>query len=278
MGLFPRGGRHPHPVPAGTGKEGEAVQAVLGPLRPRPHGRGGLRFWGLSVPPHYAGYTRVLWSCLGHLGDRDAPWENKVCTGPSHCRTAADTPESLQACLGRSGDRDAPWENKETETAQTGPEGFGCIRRCVGVVGPCAYLVLPRGVPIPQAAQAGPEGLGCIRRCVGMAGLCGDSHSHTAADTPESLRSCLGRMGDRGAPWEYEETRGLAVPTQRRIHRSPSGPAWAACGIGTPHGAQPRGDFRGPALQRYHGPSPTATSGLAPRRIPGPSPTAILGA
>ena len=25
--------------------------------------------------------------------------------------------------------------------------------------------------------------------------------SHTAADTPESLRSCLGRLGDRDAPW-----------------------------------------------------------------------------
>ena len=89
-----------------------------------------------------------------------------------------------------------------TQAAQVGPRGLGCIRRCVGVAGPCiscsltgrpypqsgpsrtrrtrvypllcgsglahAYFVLPRGVPIPKAAHAGPEGLGCIHRCVGM--------------------------------------------------------------------------------------------------------------
>ena len=33
-------------------------------------------------------------------------------------------------------------------------------------------LVLPRGVPIPQATQARPEGLECIRRCVGVARPC----------------------------------------------------------------------------------------------------------
>ena len=38
------------------------------------------------------------------------------------------------------------------QAAQAGPEGLGCIRRCVGVAGPYAYLVLPRGVAIPQAA------------------------------------------------------------------------------------------------------------------------------
>ena len=30
-----------------------------------------------------------------------------------------------------------------------------------------SYTAPPWGVPIPQTAQAGPEGLGCIRRCVG---------------------------------------------------------------------------------------------------------------
>ena len=50
---------------------------------------------------------------------------------------------------------------------------------------------------------------------------------HTAAVTPESLRSSLGR-GGIGTP------RGLSgilpTPTQRRLHPSPSGPAWAAEG------------------------------------------------
>ena len=50
---------------------------------------------------------------------------------------------------------------------------------------------------------------------------------HTAAVTPESLRSSLGR-GGIGTP------RGLSgifpSPTQRRLHLSPSGPAWAAEG------------------------------------------------
>ena len=53
------------------------------------------------------------------------------------------------------------------------------------------------------------------------------SFPHTAAVTPESLRSSLGR-GGIGLP------RGLSgilpTPTQRRLHPSPSGPAWAAGG------------------------------------------------
>ena len=87
---------------------------------------------------------------------------------------------------------------------------------------------------------------------------------HTAAVTPESLRSCLGRGGigtprgvlgahgevpspqsggytqvppvlpgprrDRDAPWRYWGTRMSSFPTQRRLHPSLSGPAWAAEG------------------------------------------------
>ena len=62
------------------------------------------------------------------------------------------------------------------------------------------------------------------------------SHSHTAADTPESLRSCLGRLGDRDAPWENEDTQGPHSPTQQRIHPSPFRPARATWGIGTARG------------------------------------------
>ena len=50
--------------------------------------------------------------------------------------------------------------------AQAGPEGLGCIRRCVGVGG-VQTPHNPTGRPYPSPAQAGPEGLGCIRRCVG---------------------------------------------------------------------------------------------------------------
>ena len=87
---------------------------------------------------------------------------------------------------------------------------------------------------------------------------------HTAAVTPESLRSCLGRGGigtprggfgahgevppphsggytrvppvlprprrDRDAPWGFGGTRRGPSPTERRLHPSPSGPAWAAEG------------------------------------------------
>ena len=56
-----------------------------------------------------------LRSCVGRLRDRDAPWENKVCTGPRHSHTAADTAESLRSWLGRLGDREAPRENEETQ-------------------------------------------------------------------------------------------------------------------------------------------------------------------
>ena len=60
-----------------------------------------------------------LQSCLGRLGHRDAPWENEVCTGCSHSHTAADTSESLRSCFGRLGDTDAPWENEDTQGPAT---------------------------------------------------------------------------------------------------------------------------------------------------------------
>ena len=75
-------------------------------------------------------------------------------------------------------------------------------------------LLRPRGVPIPQAAQAATQWR--IRL----------SHS---------LRCCLGRLGDRAAPWGYKETRNPSTPTHCRVHPSSSGPALAAWGRGTPH-------------------------------------------
>ena len=67
------------------------------------------------------------------------------------------------------------------------------------------------------------------------------AHPHAAADTTDSLRSCMGLLGDSAAPWgcrlrlEFE-----FLPTQRRIHPSPSSPAWAVWGIGTPCGGRSR--------------------------------------
>ena len=50
---------------------------------------------------------------------------------------------------------------------------------------------------------------------------------HTAAVTPESLRSCLGRGGIGTPRGGFGGARRGPSPTQRRLHPSPSGPAWA---------------------------------------------------
>ena len=42
-----------------------------------------------------------------------------------------------------------------------------------------SYTAPPRGVPISQPAQAGPEGLGCIRRCVGRSLKFNQTRTHT---------------------------------------------------------------------------------------------------
>ena len=99
---------------------------------------------------------------------------------------------------------------------------------------------------------------------MGDCGHTARSLPHTAAVTPESLRSYLGRGGigtpreglwahgevppphsggytrvtpvlpgprrDRDAPWGFLGTRRGPSPTQRRLHPSPSGPACAAEG------------------------------------------------
>ena len=46
-----------------------------------------------------------------------------------------------------------------------------------------SYTARPRGVPIPETAQAGPEGLRCIRRCVGR----NSKNNHTRAPPRTSL-------------------------------------------------------------------------------------------
>ena len=133
------------------------------------------------------------------------------CEGSNHSHKTADTPESLRSCLGCLGDRDASWENKLYDGpshSHTAADTLESLRSCLGRLG-------DRDAPWENKV--------CI----------GSSHSHTAADTPESPRSCLGCLGDRDAPWENEDTQGPATSTQQPIHLSPSGPAWAARGIGT---------------------------------------------
>ena len=39
----------------------------------------------------------------------------------------------------------------------------------------------PTGRPYPSPAQAGPEGLGCIRRCVGVGGVMTPHNPHGAS-------------------------------------------------------------------------------------------------
>ena len=118
--------------------------------------------------------------------------------------------------------------------------------------------------PPPHTAALTPESL---RSSLGRGGIGTPrgfvryfSFPHTAAVTPESLRSSLGRggigtprgfvryfsfpphsgaytrvppvqpgpRGDRDAPWVRQVF--FLPPTQRRLHPSPSGPAWAAEG------------------------------------------------
>ena len=116
------------------------------------------------------------------------------------------------------------------------------------------YTRVPPVLPGPRRERGAPWGFGGTRRTL----------PHTAAVTPESLRSCLGRGGigtprggfadtrrippphsggytrvppvlpgprrDRDAPWGYGGTRRSPSPTQRRLHPSLSGPARAAEG------------------------------------------------
>ena len=59
-----------------------------------------------------------------------------------------------------------------------------------------AYLVLPGGVPIPEAAQVGPRGLRCMRRCFGSGWPTDTSFSHGASLSPTRPRR---NRGDSGA-------------------------------------------------------------------------------
>ena len=189
--------------------------------------------------------------------------------------TAAVTPESLRSCLGRGGigtPRGGLGAHGEVLPPHSGgytrvPPVLSGPRRDRGA--PWAFVGTRIGPsptqrllhPSPSEPAWAAEGQG---RPVGVCGHTERSLPHTAAVTPESLRSCLGRGGigtprgglgahgevlpphsggytrvppvllgprrDRDARWGFAGTRRGPSPTQRRLHPSPSGPAWAAEG------------------------------------------------
>ena len=148
------------------------------------------------------------------------------------------------------------------QAAQAGPEGLGCVRRCVGVVGPCAYLGLPRGVLIPQTAQARREGLGCICRCVGVAAPCVSSFSYGAPPTAKRLVGSEG-LDVSAAVWESLDLLAPRVPTGRhypasglggtRVYLPLCGRGWALCIFFSPMGSPypPNGPSRTGGTRLY---------------------------
>ena len=156
---------------------------------------------------------------------------------PPH--TAAVTPESLRSCLGRG--------------------GIGTPRGGLGAHGEVppphsgGYTRVPPVLPGPRRDRDAP---------LGFWGRTERSLPHTAAVTPESLRSCLGRGGIGMPRGGFGGARRGASPTQRRLHPSPSGPACAAEGYGRPVGVW--GARRGPSpTQRRLHPSPSGPAWAA---------------
>ena len=83
-----------------------------------------------------------------------------------------------------------------------------------------------------------PGPFGGYRRPVGGSGMIDiPTPPHTTADTPESLQSCVGGVGDRDAPWGgHMRLPSQLCTTQWQLYPSPSSPAWAVCRIGMPRG------------------------------------------
>ena len=202
-------------------------------------------------------------SCRGRLGDTDAPWGNKVCTGPSHSHTAAVTPESLRPCLGRLGDRDALWEYEETHGPST-PTQRRIHRSPSGRAWAAWGTRTPRGSTRRHKTHPLAHNGGYTRVPRVVPGLLGDRDAPWEYEetqrpsTPKSLRSCLGCLGDRGAPWEYKETQDQFTPAQQRIHPSPSDPAWVAWRMETPRGVTRYAQGSATPTQRRLHPSASA--------------------
>ena len=78
-------------------------------------------------------------------------------------------------------------------------------------------LKTPTGRPYPPAAQAGPEGLGCIRRCVG-GGWCGvSSKPPRGVPIPPRPRQDRRDSGASAAVWGWVVWCLLKTPTARPV-------------------------------------------------------------
>ena len=143
----------------------------------------------------------------------------------------------------------APTGRPCPQAAQAGPEGLGCIHRCVGVDGVripsyphgaplslmqprqdrrgsgvsaalwrwmvCVSPHTPRGAPIPHAAEAGPAGLGCIRRCVGVDDVCVPLYPHRAPLSLMQPRQDRRDSGVSAAVWGWMMCVSPCTPTGR---------------------------------------------------------------
>ena len=126
--------------------------------------RGGAIRQVFFLPPHSGGYTRVPPVQPGPRGDRDAPWFRQVFFLPPHSGGYTQVPPVQP---GPRGDRDAPWVR---QVFFLPPHSGGYTR-----------------VPPVQPGPRGDRDAPWVVRYF--------TYPHTAAVTPESLRSSLGRGG-----------------------------------------------------------------------------------
>ena len=149
----------------------------------------------------------------------------------------------------------------------------------------------PRGAPIPQTAQGGPEGLGCIRRCVGgELEIQARMAPHGASLSPKRPRQVRGDLGVSATMWRGAGKPVIPDPPTGRPY-PPNGPsrtggtrvssplcgeAWKIIRIRPFHGAplspnRPRQDRWGSGV------SATVWGGLSRCRLCAPTPLPSSG-
>ena len=185
---------------------------------PPPQGKGDAvsRMWALSPPgtTDWAAFGRQVSGAWSVAWSPPLPRRTALLPKVSVRGAILYIPPATPTCPPKT-----PTGRPYPSPAQAGPEGLGCIRRCVGVGGVVsphnphgASLSLPgwqdrrdsgvsaavwgwvvwcplktlTGRPYPSPAQAGPEGLGCIRRCVG-ASLRGTGSGGPPLSSPHTL-------------------------------------------------------------------------------------------
>ena len=138
---------------------------------------------------------------------RGEPSRINAGTGLLLPHTAAVTPEALRSCPGRGG-IETPHGGMGAHDEALPPHGGGHTRVSPVLSGPRRDRDAPWGswgahgeVPPPQSG----------------------GYTRVPPVLPRPRRY-------RDAPWGFEDTPRVPSPTQRRLHPSPSGPAWAAEG------------------------------------------------